>query len=292
MKHCLVCHKQYADDHNFCTADGTALVTIEVVNPVSSVAATTSAPSTTAPVTPVASTAPAAAPVQIIQMPSKSKTGLYIALGLIIAVVMVIGFVVWMQKQDQKARRVQEKQEQQAQAEYEQDAAKRLALAKLNEGDVKAALDDVSSGTSANFRSCADTKMALYQKRYNKWLESNENIPTKAKSQQNVNLAAQASISSCRKEAEALDTGAPSYDCSKVTTPSEIAICGNKELASLDVTLANASKSARFFATDTEQFNVFMKTWLKNRNSCGDNVDCISNTYKSTISTLNSQIEP
>ncbi|TDR31625.1 hypothetical protein [Hydromonas duriensis] len=277
MKQCPVCHKQYNNDQNFCADDGSALVAMVADVQEKPQHATTTQP------------------VQIIQMPTKSKTGFYIFLSIVLVLISVFGFLFWLKKTDDRAHKEEEKQMAKMQAEDEEEYKKRLAAARLSDDDVKKALDAISAGSSATYRDCAADKMGLYLKRYNVWVEWQEDMPTKAHSQQNVTLAAQASINSCRQEAEALNTGKPSFDCAKAVIPTEAAICDakdNKELAQLDMKLDNAARSARFFTSDPSRFNAMMKSWLKNRNNCGTDLDCIANAYKSTISTLNSQIEP
>lgn len=276
MKKCPVCNKQYDDQQNFCADDGSALQAINAnppsAKPVSAIPA---------PLAPQS--------VQIIQVPAKSKTGLY----LLVSVLLILGAVLaYFMMQKREAKR-EEAEMTKMQAADEKAMAQAVADANLDNGMIKAALDSVSNGSSATFRGCAESKMGLYQKRYNKWLEwQGEDTPTKSNSQRNVNLAAQASVNSCRKEIEALDTGVASFDCQKAATPTELTICMSKELAQQDVILANAVKSAQFFAYDSDKFKTFVRTWRKNRDSCGDNIDCISNSYRSTISTLNAQVEP
>ena len=282
MKICPVCQKQYADQQNFCSDDGTMLQVVEST-PVS-------------PAAPVQNSVPLTTqPVQIIQMaPAKSKSGLYIALGLIVSVLLVIGYFVWQTQQADKVEKEMTAQEEQAYAQEEKDREQRIKKAALDESSIKNALDASANGSLANYRGCAETKMNLYMQRYNKWIEWQDSIPTISQTQQNVNLAAQSTLNSCRKEEESLQTGVPSYDCNstKVTSPTELKICVTPELAQLDVIYSNAVRSARFFTNDPDKFNLYIKTGMKNRNSCDDNIDCIANTYKSMTSTLNGQIEP
>lgn len=260
MKHCPICNKTYNVEQNFCADDGAVLV---------------------------ASGAPVPQqPVQIIQMAQpKSKTGLYAILAILLSVALLVGYMVWQQHKS-------DKEEKEMSAAEEKDYAQRIETAKLNDAAVKTALDSATNGSLAVYRACGDVKMKLYQQRYNVWLGWQDVVPTKSQTQQNVNVAAQAVVNSCRKETEALDAGIPSFDCNKVVLPAEIAVCTSKELAQLDVKLNNAAQSAKFFAQDKEQFSAFMKTWLKNRNNCNDNADCLTGSYKSTIDTLNSQVEP
>lgn len=305
MKYCPNCKKQFSEDERFCPEDGTPL------QPAATSVVTERGPE-------VIVERPSPQPVQIIQMaPARSRTGLYIALGLITCVAMVIAFILWIahdqtrKEQEQETRA--EQQAQQATEEYTKDRLQQIGVAKLKEPNVKQALDNVFTGTLATYRGCAEVKMNLYVQRYNKWLERQEEIPSPSHTQQSLSLAAQASLNSCRKETEALENGVPSFNCntsnsstsntlfndtpnsgntSKPLTPTETTICANKELAQLDVMYSNATRAARFFTTDTEKFNAFVRTGMKNRDNCDTNIECITNTYKSMTSTLNSQIEP
>lgn len=278
MKHCPICNKQYSNEQNFCADDGAAL----------------------SGDAPVQSHAAPQQPVQVIQMiQPKNKTGLYVTFGIFLSVALVIGYLFWQQqKSDNQVLKESAVEKEMSAAESER-YFQSIEAAKLNDGVIKTALDSATNGSLAVYRECGEVKMKLYQQRYNLWVGrdslfvgNTDSIPTKSQSQQNVNVAAQAVVNSCRKETEALDAGIPSFDCNKVVLPAEIAVCTSKELAQLDVKLNNAAQSAKFFAQDKEQFSAFMKTWLKNRNNCNDNADCLIGSYKSTIDTLNSQVEP
>lgn len=271
MKHCPICNKQYSNEQNFCADDGAALLGDA----------------------PVQSHATPQQPMQVIQMiQPKNKTGLYVTFGIFLSVALVIGYLFWQQQKSDNQVLKDSAVEKEMSAAEEKDYAQRIETAKLNDAAFKTALDSATNGSLAVYRACGDVKMKLYQQRYNVWLGWQDVVPTKSQTQQNVNVAAQAVVNSCRKETEALDAGIPSFDCNKVVLPAEIAVCTSKELAQLDVKLNNAAQSAKFFAQDKEQFSAFMKTWLKNRNNCNDNADCLIGSYKSTIDTLNSQVEP
>ena len=159
MKHCPACNKTYTDDQNFCAIDGSALL-LKPSQPDQQASSVPSSPNYTAP-----------QPVQIIQMTApKSKTGLYVVIGLLLALTMIFGSYFYLRHADAKEQRAQAKQEQQDQAAYEKDYAQRVDIAQLDANLVKIALDNAASGSSASYRDCAQGKLDLYQQRYNVWV--------------------------------------------------------------------------------------------------------------------------
>lgn len=73
---------------------------------------------------------------------------------------------------------------------------------------------------------------------------------------------------------------AASFDCAKASTSVEVAICSDEQLSDLDKQLARVYKQA---GPDqkTQQ-----RAWLKYRNTCGSNVQCLVEVYKQRISVL------
>jgi uncharacterized protein len=86
---------------------------------------------------------------------------------------------------------------------------------------------------------------------------------------------------------------APSFDCSKASTPVEIVICSNPSLANLDSEMASvysaAIKSNQSYGTAIRDNQ---RTWLKTRNkgcaSTNHSVDCLAQLYQERIAELNS----
>ncbi|MGL4766519.1 MAG: hypothetical protein ACRCV6_00300 [Formosimonas sp.] len=260
MKYCSACHQKYADHQNFCSTDGHRLLAIDP-HPVE--------------LNNVAHT-------HIIQAPAnKSNLWKYIIISMMLVLVAFLGYIVWIKISHEKNPKPYNLAEK---GTYEQ----RIHAAQLTPAMLQSALNNLGSHNNT----CIQNKIELYQKRYNAALGQDEHIPTPAQTQQNLQLTIQASAYSCQKEAEALNSGLPSFDCNKAKQLSEGTICVHAQLAQLDVQLNNAAQSARFFATDKDKFDTFMKKWLKSRNNCADNADCLTQSYTDIINTLNSQAQP
>jgi len=75
----------------------------------------------------------------------------------------------------------------------------------------------------------------------------------------------------------------PSFDCCKAATPTEKAICSNADLAELDNKLAGTYSKARSGKKDMQQEQ---KEWLKGRNSCLSDIQCLKKSYNSRIQKL------
>ncbi|ADP10154.1 hypothetical protein EJP617_04730 [Erwinia sp. Ejp617] len=89
-------------------------------------------------------------------------------------------------------------------------------------------------------------------------------------------------------------TPTPSFDCKKATSKTEKAICSDYELSSWDrsVTLAY-SISEQYIKgiginvkKELEALKLSQRNWLKGRDSCGDNTQCISDKMQSRVSVL------
>lgn len=78
----------------------------------------------------------------------------------------------------------------------------------------------------------------------------------------------------CSQEAQAA-----SFDCQKAATLLEKAICADGELSKLDEQMGACYKSKRAAAKDTKKINAEQKVWIKKRNACKDNVDCLKKSY-------------
>lgn len=76
----------------------------------------------------------------------------------------------------------------------------------------------------------------------------------------------------------------PSFDCSKATTPVELAICSDAKLSKQDLELAAAYKLARQSNKISSSAQI---TWIKNREtSCKNNASCIYQLTQSRINEL------
>ena len=71
---------------------------------------------------------------------------------------------------------------------------------------------------------------------------------------------------------------AASFNCAKASTAVEGMICGNEELAALDVRVAAAYKALRSSAEDKEGVKKDQQAWLKERNACRS-TECLVASY-------------
>ena len=72
---------------------------------------------------------------------------------------------------------------------------------------------------------------------------------------------------------------AASFDCTKATTETEIAICGDPELSALDDRLSGVYMRGRLVTENVSGDNIKIKnnqiTWLNKRNLCGSEIGCL-----------------
>lgn len=100
--------------------------------------------------------------------------------------------------------------------------------------------------------------------------------------------AKEAQSSGAAKAAEA-DTGpiTASFDCAKAGSAQERMICGDRDLARLDVALSAAYRKARESAADPKALQAEQLQWLKSsRNACGDKA-CMAEAYNRRLAQLN-----
>ncbi len=77
----------------------------------------------------------------------------------------------------------------------------------------------------------------------------------------------------------------PSFDCSKVTNPTAVAICGNVDLSQLDRQMATLYYATNY-ATDANT-RAQQRRWIKQRNAtCGAGVDCLRTQLSERIKQL------
>lgn len=88
----------------------------------------------------------------------------------------------------------------------------------------------------------------------------------------------------------AMPAHAASFNCSRAATPTEFAICGDPTLSDLDTKMATLFSvrmeipmlmGARGAAQDEQ------RAWVTNRDSCGGNVSCLTQSYRGRIGELN-----
>lgn len=71
---------------------------------------------------------------------------------------------------------------------------------------------------------------------------------------------------------------AASFNCAKASTAVEGMICGNEELAALDVRVAAAYKTLRSESDDKDGVKSEQMAWLKERNACRT-TECLASSY-------------
>jgi len=83
-------------------------------------------------------------------------------------------------------------------------------------------------------------------------------------------------------------TYSPSFDCCKATTASEKAICSDSDLAELDKKLAETYSEIISNANSDTKENIqqAQKGWLKERNNCSSDIQCLKKSYNSRILVL------
>jgi len=78
----------------------------------------------------------------------------------------------------------------------------------------------------------------------------------------------------------------PSFDCSRVTSDQENLICGDSELAELDVNLNNAYIAAKNKSADKSLLLNEQRTWVQTvRNACADK-ECLKESMSRRIEEL------
>ena len=79
---------------------------------------------------------------------------------------------------------------------------------------------------------------------------------------------------------------AASFDCSKATTETEIAICADPELSALDELMGVAYLAYMPTGAENASVKELMAAWQKSRNRCGTNAICLAVSYKAWLHAL------
>jgi len=85
----------------------------------------------------------------------------------------------------------------------------------------------------------------------------------------------------------------PSFNCKYATHPAEIAICNDAWLARLDRELSDAYSETYSKAEDDysrKELERYRAWWLKQRNACGSQYNCIEGLMQKAILTYNQWI--
>ena len=82
----------------------------------------------------------------------------------------------------------------------------------------------------------------------------------------------------------------PSFNCAKARTVTERTICGNSELSNADARMSNIYSQLRqsLSKMDFRQLRNKQRAWLKRRNDCFADTNCLSRAYNNRIAKLES----
>ena len=83
----------------------------------------------------------------------------------------------------------------------------------------------------------------------------------------------------------------PSFDCAKASSPAERLICSSRELAALDVELAEAYKWLQSTSPDKNTLRKEQSEWIKNKRNICQTEDCMAKAYRDRIEDLVSQAQ-
>ena len=86
---------------------------------------------------------------------------------------------------------------------------------------------------------------------------------------------------------------AASFDCNQARTPDEIAICENRDLNDMDVRMATLLDIAKGFVLMGERGAIQddQREWLRQRQRCGGDFDCLRRSYRKRIGELEAEIQ-
>jgi uncharacterized protein len=87
-------------------------------------------------------------------------------------------------------------------------------------------------------------------------------------------------------------THASSFDCTGASSPSEKAICADTYTSNLDQKLGELWSATLPKVADPKALKMDQRQWLKQRNSCGDNLSCLRQTYQMRITELGHMATP
>ncbi len=86
---------------------------------------------------------------------------------------------------------------------------------------------------------------------------------------------------------------AASFDCAAARTADEVAICDNRELNDLDVKMATLFAIATGLVAMGERGTIRdeQREWLAQRGACGDDVRCLTRSYRRRIAALETVLD-
>lgn len=137
------------------------------------------------------------------------------------------------------------------------------------------AVTKYATGNNADLTACMSKKAMIYARR----LKEKEPTTYYENGAAVIDAATKGTIRTCRAEADAIFKG-PSFDCSKASNSTEHAICDTPTLSQMDVQFSNAVSAAKIMTPHKTSITNNLRTWIKERNECGSEVDCIKSSYR------------
>lgn len=132
------------------------------------------------------------------------------------------------------------------------------------------------ASNDASMKGCMTNKLEIFSRRL-----LNQGKQYSEEEYKNIiEQATNSTVKSCQKEFDAIYNG-PSFDCTKELGVTEQAICSNSYLSAVDVMFDNAVRAAKAMNSKSiqEQITNELRSWIKKRNKCGFNEDCIERIY-------------
>lgn len=137
------------------------------------------------------------------------------------------------------------------------------------------AVTKYATENNADLTACMSKKVLIYARR----LKEKEPTTYYENGAAVIDAATKGTIRTCRAEADAIFKG-PSFDCSKASNSTEQTICDTPALSQMDVQFSNAVSAAKIMTPHKTSITNNLRTWIKERNECGAQVDCIQASYR------------
>ena len=83
---------------------------------------------------------------------------------------------------------------------------------------------------------------------------------------------------------------AASFDCVKASSPAEKTVCAHADLSTLDSDLNAAYNTALSAAATPTTLRDTQRSWIKQRDACGTNVDCLQHVYNERLERLHTVV--
>jgi len=81
-----------------------------------------------------------------------------------------------------------------------------------------------------------------------------------------------------------------SFNCNKAGTPTEKAICADAQLSKIDEEMAELYKKG-LEILDNDLFKKDQKSWIKDRDKCSGNMQCLKFAYQNRIREINDELQ-